>query len=56
MVSILVIFIEYLIEKDFIQTIEVQTKGQGIFHRCYQIIEKEKLQIVVDESKLILVY
>lgn len=34
------IFIEYLIEKDIIEVIEVETKGQEIFHRYYQVKEK----------------
>lgn len=31
------VLLEYLIEKHAIQTIKVETKGQGIFHRYYQI-------------------
>ncbi|HLU20867.1 MAG TPA: nucleotidyltransferase-like protein [Bacillaceae bacterium] len=33
------ILIEYLIEKDFIQTVDVETKGIGIYHRYYKIKE-----------------
>ncbi|MBS4205764.1 nucleotidyltransferase-like protein [Lederbergia citrea] len=35
------IFLEYLIEKDFIETVDVETKGQGIYHRCYQVKQKK---------------
>ena len=31
------VLLEYLIEKHVIQTIKVNTKGQGIFHRYYQV-------------------
>ncbi|MBS4220131.1 hypothetical protein KHA96_17660 [Bacillus sp. FJAT-49711] len=31
------LLLEYLIEKDFIQVVEVETKGHGLFHRCYRI-------------------
>ncbi|MBS4198458.1 hypothetical protein KHA93_02120 [Bacillus sp. FJAT-49732] len=31
------LLLEYLIEKDFIQVVEIETKGSGLFHRCYRI-------------------
>ncbi|MDP4084803.1 MAG: nucleotidyltransferase-like protein [Bacillota bacterium] len=34
------IFLEYLIEKHLIEVLNVETKGQGIFHRYYRIKEK----------------
>ena len=33
------VLLEYLIEKHVIQTIKVDTKGQGVFHRYYQIVK-----------------
>ncbi|HEY4552784.1 MAG TPA: nucleotidyltransferase-like protein [Bacillaceae bacterium] len=30
------IFLEYLIEKDFVETVEIESKGEGIYHRCYR--------------------
>ncbi len=33
----LVTLVEYLIERQLIQVVSVQTKGQGVFHRYYQI-------------------
>jgi len=34
------IMLEYLIDKDFIQVKEIETKGQEIFHRYYQVQTK----------------
>jgi hypothetical protein len=34
------ILVEYLIEKKILNVVNVETKGQGIFHRYYQIAEK----------------
>ncbi|MCJ8009166.1 nucleotidyltransferase-like protein [Lederbergia wuyishanensis] len=31
------LLLEYLIEKDFIQVVEIETKGPGLFQRCYRI-------------------
>ena len=36
----LIIMLEYLVDKDFIQTVDIETKGRGIYHRGYQIIKK----------------
>ena len=36
------VLLEYLIEKHVIQTIKVNTKGQGIFHRYYHIVKNLK--------------
>lgn len=36
----LAVLIEYLIEKGQIDVVSIETKGQGIFHRCYQVNEK----------------
>nr|WP_263323070.1 nucleotidyltransferase-like protein [Neobacillus sp. Marseille-Q6967] len=36
----LAVLIEYLIEKGQIDVVSIETKGQGIFHRCYQVSEK----------------
>ncbi|OXS78129.1 nucleotidyltransferase-like protein [Domibacillus enclensis] len=33
----LVTLMEYLIDRQFVQVVSVQTKGQGVFHRYYQI-------------------
>jgi hypothetical protein len=33
----LVTLMEYLIERQLIQLVSVQTKGQGVFHRYYQV-------------------
>lgn len=34
------VLIEYLIEKHKIEVVNVETKGQGVFHRCYRVSEK----------------
>ena len=31
---------EYLIEKHFIEVVNVETKGQAIYHRNYKVAEK----------------
>lgn len=31
------VLIEYLIEKGLVDVVSVETKGQGIFHRCYRV-------------------
>ena len=36
----LAVLIEYLIEKGLIDVVSLETKGHGIFHRCYQVSEK----------------
>lgn len=33
----LAVLIEYLIEKHLIEVVNVETKGHGVFHRCYRI-------------------
>ncbi len=33
------VLLEYLIEKHVIQTIKVNTKGQGVYHRYYQVLK-----------------
>lgn len=33
------VLIEYLIEKHLIEVVNVETKGKGIFHRCYKVPE-----------------
>ncbi|ULT57962.1 nucleotidyltransferase-like protein [Neobacillus drentensis] len=33
----LAVLIEYLIEKHLIEVVNIETKGHGIFHRCYRI-------------------
>lgn len=35
------VLIEYLIEKNYIEVIYVESKGQGIFHRYYRVKEKK---------------
>lgn len=34
------VLIQYLIEKHLIEIVNVETKGQGVFHRCYRINKK----------------
>lgn len=34
------VLLEYLIEKHYIETVNVETKGKGIFHRYYKVSEK----------------
>lgn len=34
------VLIEYLIEKQQLEVVEVQTKGQGVYHRYYKVKEK----------------
>ncbi|MEH7107638.1 MULTISPECIES: nucleotidyltransferase-like protein [Bacillaceae] len=34
------ILLEYLIEKHLIEVVNVETKGQGIFHRCYRVYKR----------------
>jgi len=34
------VLLEYLIEKHFIEVVNIETKGQGVFHRCYRVNEK----------------
>nr|WP_295971371.1 nucleotidyltransferase-like protein [uncultured Bacillus sp.] len=34
------VLIEYLIEKHFIEIVNIETKGQGIFHRHYKVAEQ----------------
>jgi len=36
----LAVLIEYLIEKGLIDVVSLETKGNGIFHRCYQVSKK----------------
>jgi hypothetical protein len=36
----LAVLIEYLIEKGLIDVVSLDTKGHGIFHRCYQVNKK----------------
>jgi hypothetical protein len=36
----LAVLIEYLIEKHLIDVVNIETKGQGVFHRCYCVHEK----------------
>ncbi|MBW8351460.1 hypothetical protein K0H71_18750 [Bacillus sp. IITD106] len=31
------LLLEYLIEKDIVQVVEIETKGPGLYHRCYQV-------------------
>ncbi|MBS4197653.1 nucleotidyltransferase-like protein [Lederbergia citri] len=31
------LLLEYLIEKDIIQVVEIETKGLGLYHRCYRV-------------------
>ena len=33
----LAVLIEYLIEKHLIEVVNVETKGNGVFHRCYRV-------------------
>lgn len=34
------VLLEYLIDKGLVDVVSVETKGQGIFHRCYRVSEK----------------
>jgi Nucleotidyltransferase-like/Helix-turn-helix domain len=34
------VLLEYLIDKHLIEVVNVKTKGQGVFHRCYRIYKK----------------
>lgn len=34
------VLLEYLIEKHLVEVINIETKGQGIFHRCYRANKK----------------
>jgi hypothetical protein len=36
----LAVLLEYLIDKGLVNVVSLETKGQGIFHRCYQVNEK----------------
>lgn len=38
----LVVLIDYLIERQFVEVVSVQTKGHGVFHRYYQLKANEK--------------
>jgi len=37
----LAVLVEYLIEKHLMKVVNIETKGQGVFHRCYSINEKK---------------
>ena len=34
------VLLEYLIEKHLIEVVNIETKGQGVFHRCYRVARK----------------
>jgi hypothetical protein len=34
------VLLEYLIEKHLIDVVNIETKGQGVFHRCYRLNKK----------------
>jgi Nucleotidyltransferase-like/Helix-turn-helix domain len=34
------VLLEYLIEKHLLEIVNLETKGQGVFHRCYRVSEK----------------
>jgi hypothetical protein len=34
------VLIEYLIDKHLIEVINIETKGQGVYHRCYRVAKK----------------
>ncbi|MDF2854827.1 MAG: hypothetical protein K0Q87_678 [Neobacillus sp.] len=34
------VLLEYLIDKGLVDVVSLETKGQGIFHRCYQVSDK----------------
>jgi hypothetical protein len=34
------VMLEYLIEKHLVEVVNVETKGPGIFHRCYRANKK----------------
>ncbi|WP_223589809.1 nucleotidyltransferase-like protein [Neobacillus bataviensis] len=34
------VLLEYLLEKHLIEVVNVETKGQGVFHRCYRVSKK----------------
>ncbi|MEW9052525.1 MAG: nucleotidyltransferase-like protein [Neobacillus sp.] len=36
----LAVFLEFLIEKGLVNVVNIETKGQGIYHRCYQVNKK----------------
>jgi hypothetical protein len=36
----LVVMLEYLIEKHIIDIVNIETKGHGVYHRCYQVAKK----------------
>ncbi|MDR6124768.1 hypothetical protein QFZ87_004365 [Bacillus sp. SLBN-46] len=36
----LVVMLEYLIEKHLIDIVNIETKGHGVYHRCYQVAKK----------------
>ena len=36
----LAVLLEYLIEKHLIAVVNIETKGQGVFHRGYRLNEK----------------
>ncbi|MCM2533853.1 nucleotidyltransferase-like protein [Neobacillus pocheonensis] len=34
------VLLEYLIDKHLVEVVNVETKGQGVFHRCYRVYKK----------------
>ncbi|MFZ7944720.1 MULTISPECIES: nucleotidyltransferase-like protein [Bacillaceae] len=36
----LAVLLEYLIEKHLVDVVNIETKGHGVFHRCYQVNKK----------------
>jgi hypothetical protein len=34
------VLLEYLIDKHLIEVVNVETKGQGVYHRCYRVAKK----------------
>ena len=34
------VLLEYLIDKHLIDVVNIETKGQGVYHRCYQVAKK----------------
>lgn len=34
------VLLEYLLEKHLIEVVNIETKGQGVFHRCYRVNKK----------------
>jgi hypothetical protein len=34
------VLLEYLIEKHLLEIVNLETKGQGVYHRCYRVSEK----------------